>query len=90
MSRSVGLLLALGLAAAPIAAHALDAPKPGPSDPRIKVVDYDIDSADWRARVAKSKFTAWPEYATLRTGHIDLQDHGSPVAYRNLRIKVLP
>ena len=56
----------------------------------IKVVDYDIDSADWRARVAKSKFTAWPEYATLRTGHIDLQDHGSPVAYRNLRIKVLP
>lgn len=41
MSRRAGLLLAVGLLAAPIAAHALDAPKPGPSDPRIKVVDYD-------------------------------------------------
>jgi type IV secretion system protein VirB9 len=33
-------LAALVLTAAP-AAHALDAPKPGPSDPRIKVIDYD-------------------------------------------------
>jgi hypothetical protein len=55
-----------------------------------KVVDYEIGSTDWRARIAKSKFTAWPEYATLPKGHIDLQDHGSPVAYRNIRIKLLP
>lgn len=41
MSRRVALLLALGLAAMPLAAKALDAPKPGPSDPRIKVIDYD-------------------------------------------------
>lgn len=55
-----------------------------------KVVEYEIASADWQARVAKSKFAAWPEFAASAKGHIDLQDHGSPVAYRNLRIKILP
>ena len=55
-----------------------------------KVVEYDIGSPDWQARIARSKFTAWPEYATLPGGHIDLQDHGSAVAYRNVRIKILP
>jgi hypothetical protein len=55
-----------------------------------KVADYEIGSPDWRARVASSKFAAWPEFAASATGHIDLQDHGSPVAFRNLRIKVLP
>lgn len=55
-----------------------------------KVVEYEIGSPDWKSRIAASKFTAWPEYATLPKGHIDLQDHGSAVAYRNLRIKVLP
>jgi hypothetical protein len=55
-----------------------------------EVVDYEIASADWTQRVAHSKFASWPEYGTIATGHIDLQDHGSPVAYRNLMIKVLP
>ena len=55
-----------------------------------KVVAYEIGSPDWQSRVANSKFAAWPEFATLPQGHIDLQDHGSAVAYRNLRIKVLP
>jgi hypothetical protein len=56
----------------------------------VKVVEYEIGSADWTSRIAASKFAAWPEFATLPKGHIDLQDHGSPVAYRNLRIKLLP
>jgi hypothetical protein len=55
-----------------------------------KVVDYQIGSPDWTAKIAGSKFAAWPEYAASPTGHIDLQDHGSAVAYRNIRIKVLP
>lgn len=41
MSRPRALLLALVLGASPMAAQALDAPTAGPSDPRIKVVDYD-------------------------------------------------
>lgn len=55
-----------------------------------KVVEYEIASADWKQRVAKSKFAAWPEYGTIASGHVDLQDHGSAVTYRNLMIKVLP
>ncbi|HVY51904.1 MAG TPA: DUF1080 domain-containing protein, partial [Devosia sp.] len=55
-----------------------------------KVLDYEIGSPDWTERVAHSKFAAWPEYGTIATGPIDLQDQGNPVAYRNLMIKVLP
>jgi type IV secretion system protein VirB9 len=41
MTRPAAILAALLLSATPPAAQALDAPKAGPSDPRIKVVDYD-------------------------------------------------
>lgn len=41
MSRPAAVLLALALSVSPMAAQALDAPVAGPSDPRIKVVDYD-------------------------------------------------
>ncbi|MBK8084510.1 MAG: DUF1080 domain-containing protein [Devosia sp.] len=56
----------------------------------IQVLDYEIGSPDWKVRVARSKFAVWPEYGTIASGHIGLQDHGNPVAYRNLMIKVLP
>ena len=55
----------------------------------VKVVEYELGSPDWLARVAKSKFKQWPAYGTRRTGHIALQDHGDPVWYRNLRIREL-
>lgn len=41
MTRLTAIMAALLLAATPPAAQALDAPKAGPSDPRIKIVDYD-------------------------------------------------
>lgn len=41
MTRLTAIMAALLLASTPPAAQALDAPKAGPSDPRIKVVDYD-------------------------------------------------
>jgi hypothetical protein len=52
-----------------------------------KTVDYELGSADWRKRVSKSKFKDWPEYGMTRNGHIALQDHGDPVAFRNIRIR---
>jgi hypothetical protein len=55
-----------------------------------KVVDYELWSADWKARVAASKFAVWPIYGMAETGHIGLQEHGSAVAYRNIRIRPLP
>ena len=55
-----------------------------------KVVNYELWSPDWKARVAKSKFAQWPRYGLAKKGHIALQDHGDWVAYRNIRIRTLP
>ena len=54
-----------------------------------KVVEYDRDSADFKAAIAKSKFAKIKGFAQATEGHILLQDHGDEVSYRNLRIKSL-
>jgi hypothetical protein len=54
-----------------------------------KIVEYVIGSDDWKNRVAGSKFADWPDYGIARSGHIGLQDHGDPVWYRNIKIRVL-
>ena len=56
----------------------------------VKVVEYELGSADWEKRVADSKFKQWPQYGRAKSGYIALQDHGDWVAYRNIKIKVLP
>ena len=54
-----------------------------------KVVEAQIGSDDWNQRVAASKFNAWKGFGKNKSGFIALQDHGSPVTYRNVRIKRL-
>lgn len=56
----------------------------------VKMADYVLGSPDWKARVARSKFSKWPEYGTAAQGYIGLQEHGNPVEFRNIKIKVLP
>jgi len=56
----------------------------------VKVVEYELGSPDWEKRVGDAKFKEWPAYGRARRGHIALQDHGDWVAYRNIKIKVLP
>jgi hypothetical protein len=53
------------------------------------VVDATIGSADWNARVAKSKFAPFAKFARVPAGRILLQDHNDPVWYRNVRIRRL-
>ena len=53
----------------------------------LKTADYDMTSEEWKANVAGSKFKEWPTFGAKHTGHIALQQHGGPVAYRNLKIK---
>jgi hypothetical protein len=55
-----------------------------------KVAEADTSSTDWTKAVAASKFAKYPTYGQNPTGHIMLQDHGTEVWYRNLRIQVLP
>ena len=43
----------------------------------------------WKKMVAGSKFKQWPDFGTFKTGHIDLQDHGNEVWFRNIKIKSL-
>lgn len=55
----------------------------------VKVVEYDKDSADFKDRLAKSKFKDWAEFAKYPSGYLAFQDHGDIVAYRNIRIRKL-
>jgi hypothetical protein len=55
-----------------------------------RIIAYELGSADWKERVAKSKFNEFPEYGQAAEGYIGIQDHGSRVAFRNIRIRRLP
>jgi hypothetical protein len=55
-----------------------------------KVVDYELKSADWKSRVAASKFAEYPNYGLAPAGLIGLQgDHPGALAIRNIRIREL-
>lgn len=55
----------------------------------VKVVEYELWSPDWKAKVQASKFKQWPGYGMSKTGHIALQDHGNAVSFRSIRIRKL-
>lgn len=52
-----------------------------------RVVVYELWTDEWRAKVAKTKFSEWPGYGMAESGHIGLQDHGDPVWYRNIKLR---
>ena len=53
----------------------------------VKVVEYELGSADWRKKVAASKFAQWPAYGQAPRGHVGLQDHGDRVWFRNIKLR---
>jgi hypothetical protein len=55
-----------------------------------KVVEYELGSPAWEAKVQASKFAPHPHYGRNAEGYVGLQDHGDLVAYRNIKIRVLP
>ncbi len=56
-----------------------------------KLLEYELGSPDWVARVKASKFNAWPDYGKARVGYIGVQgDHNGELSLRNIRIRRLP
>jgi hypothetical protein len=56
-----------------------------------KVVQYELWSPDWTAKVAASKFHAYPNYGMAKRGYIGIQgDHNGALWLRNIRIRALP
>jgi hypothetical protein len=54
-----------------------------------KILEYDRGSAAFREAVALSKFKNIPGFGEWADGHILLQEHGSVVSYRNIKLRVL-
>ncbi len=55
----------------------------------VKVLEYDCGSEVVKSAVAKSKFKTTAGFGTCLKGHILLQDHGTEVWFRNIKIRVL-
>jgi len=55
-----------------------------------KILEYDRGSTAFREAVAKGKFKNIPDFGEWADGHILLQEHGSEVSFRNIKIRVLP
>jgi cytochrome c len=55
----------------------------------VKVAEADLATPAGKALIQDSKFKTWPRFASLRRGHIALQDHGNPVSFRSVKIREL-
>jgi hypothetical protein len=53
----------------------------------VKVVEYDMDTPEFKALFEKSKYAKIPGFMDKKKGHIVLQDHSSAAWYRNIKIK---
>jgi 3-keto-disaccharide hydrolase len=54
-----------------------------------RVLQYELDSPELKAAIAKSKFKDIARFGTPQSGHILIQDHGDQVWYRKIEIKRL-
>ena len=55
----------------------------------VMVTNVLIGGIQWDKLVANSKFSSWSGFAQASIGHIGLQDHSDPVAFKNIKIKEL-
>jgi len=55
----------------------------------VKQVETTMYTPEWEAMLKKSKFLKYPDFGKFRKGRIALQEHGSRVWFRNIKIKEL-
>jgi hypothetical protein len=54
----------------------------------VKLLEYELGSPDWEAKVKSSKFAKYPNFGRAKKGHIALQgDHSGTLAFRNIRVR---
>ena len=54
------------------------------------MVEYELWSPDWEAKVKASKFNDWPNFGRAKRGYLALQgDHAGVLAFRNISIREL-
>ena len=54
----------------------------------FKLLEYELWSPDWEAKVKSSKFNVYPNFGRAKKGHIALQgDHVGTLAFRNIRLR---
>ncbi|MDO5971327.1 DUF1080 domain-containing protein [Flavivirga aquimarina] len=54
-----------------------------------KIVEFTAWNDEWDSKVAKGKWKNFPAYGKSKTGFIGLQDHGSKIWFKNIKIKEL-
>ena len=55
----------------------------------VKVIEFEAWSDDWNNRKANGKWKNASNYGRFKTGYICLQDHGSEIWFKNVKIKPL-
>lgn len=55
----------------------------------VKVLEFEAWTADWDKRKAESKWKDYPQYGTMKSGKICLQDHGGGIWFKNVKIRIL-
>ncbi len=54
----------------------------------VKLVEYELWSPDWEAKVKESKFKDWPNFGRAKRGHFALQgDHEGSLGFKNIRVR---
>ncbi len=54
-----------------------------------EILQFPVNGPEWEAMIAESPLAAWEGFGKAKTGHICLQEHGSEVAFRNIKIREL-
>lgn len=55
----------------------------------VETLRFPVNGPEWEELITGSGFKDWPGFGKAQTGHIALQDHGSQVAFRNIKIREL-
>ncbi|MDR1722741.1 MAG: DUF1080 domain-containing protein [Tannerella sp.] len=55
----------------------------------VETASYEKYSADWQTRRDAGKWAQYPDYGKFDEGNISLQNHGTKLWYRNVKIKLL-